>query len=167
MDRDSKWYLVQCKPRESFRAEMHLINQGYRCFHPTHPLKKKSRDSTQAVLSPLFPYYLFVSLDKLTSWSSIRSTRGVSRVVTFNGIPASIDSESIEDLQKLCLKLNQNGPENMFKKGDRVRVTQGCFKDMEAIVMAPTGEERVILLLNLFNRSHHLALPETSLAMSG
>ncbi|MDP3705985.1 MAG: transcription/translation regulatory transformer protein RfaH [Legionellaceae bacterium] len=167
MDKDSKWYLVQCKPRESFRAEIQLSNQGYQCFHPTYPLKKTSRDSIQTLLSPLFPYYLFVSLNQLTSWSSIRSTRGVSRMVTFNGVPASISNDLIEDLRNICIKMNHSGPENMFKKGDRVRITQGCFKDLEAIVMAPTGEERVILLLNLFNRQQHLELPETSLAMSG
>ena len=88
-------------------------------------------------------------------------------MVTFNGVPASIGNVLIEDLRNICFEMNHNGPGNMFKKGDRVRITQGCFKDLEAIVMASTGEERVILLLNLFNRPQHLELPETSLAMGG
>ncbi|MDP3705972.1 MAG: hypothetical protein Q8R24_08705 [Legionellaceae bacterium] len=40
MDEYRKWYLLQCKPRESFRAKIHLTNQGYQCFHPRLPLKK-------------------------------------------------------------------------------------------------------------------------------
>ncbi len=88
-------------------------------------------------------------------------------MVTFNGVPASIGNDLIENLRNICLQMNQNGPETRFRQGDRVRITQGCFKDLEAIVMASTGEERVILLLNLFNRPQHLELPETSLAMSG
>lgn len=166
MDKESNWYLVQCKPRESFRAERHLTNQGYQCFHPTF-IEKKLRRLVQPSVYPLFPYYLFIALDQSTSWSSIRSTRGVNRIVTFNGVPARISSDVIETLRHHCFRLEQDGPANLFKKGDRVRITEGCFKDWEAIVMAPSGEERVALLLHLFNRSQYLELPEASLAICG
>lgn len=156
MYQESRWYLVQCKPRESFRAEAHLQNQNYTCFHPTYPVKRKVAGKITVTIAPLFPHYLFILLDETDNWSAIRSTRGVSKMVRFNGIPASLDHHMVEELQRHCAKLNGLAAEPIYKIGDRVVVTDGCFKELEAIVTATNGEERVILLLNLFNRPQHV-----------
>ena len=79
--------------------------------------------------------------------------------MSFNGAPASLEHNVIEVLQKHCAKLTGNAPDLLFNIGDRVKVTEGCFSQVEAIVTATSGEERVILLLNLFNREHHVELP--------
>ncbi|TAL66422.1 MAG: transcription/translation regulatory transformer protein RfaH [Legionella sp.] len=163
MYEDSRWYLVQCKPRESFRAELHLSNQGYQCFHPTYPVKKQISGLVKTVNFPLFPYYLFVLLSATSTWSTIRSTRGVNRLVSFNGIPASLDHNIIDGLQRHCARLNGHEAPPLFNCGDRVLITDGCFKELEAIVIATKGEERVSLLLNLFNRQQSLDLPISAL----
>jgi transcriptional antiterminator RfaH len=155
---DGRWYLVQCKPRESFRAELNLKNQGYECFHPTYPVKRKIAGSVQSVISPLFPHYLFVWLTPIANWSAIRSTRGVSKIVYFNGIPASLDSQLIAGLKLQCARLNGQEAEPILKVGQHVVITEGCFKELEAIVTATTGEERVILLISLFNREQLVEL---------
>ena len=154
----AQWYLVQCKPRESFRAEAHLQNQNYTCFHPTYPVKRKIAGKVHVTIAPLFPHYLFVLLNETDNWSAIRSTRGVSKMVRFNGIPASLDHHIIEELQRHCAKLNGQVAEPLYKVCDHFVVTDGCFKELEAIVTATKGEERVILLLNLFNRPQHVEL---------
>ncbi|MBI5447815.1 MAG: transcription/translation regulatory transformer protein RfaH [Gammaproteobacteria bacterium] len=160
---DKCWYLVQCKPRESFRAELHLKNQHYECFHPTYSVKRKFKSSVRSVIQPLFPHYLFVLLNQQDNWSAIRSTRGVNSVVTFNGIPASLDQKVITALKFRCMQMQSIGSEPLFKAGDRVLITEGCFRQIEAIVTAVTGEERVSLLFNLFNREQHVELPVTVL----
>ncbi len=154
----SQWYLVQCKPRESFRAEAHLQNQNYVCFHPTYPVKRKIAGKINITIAPLFPHYLFILLNDTDNWSAIRSTRGVSRMVRFNGVPAYLEHHLIEALQRHCARLNGLDAEPIYKIGDRVVVTDGCFKALEAIVTATKGEDRVILLLNLFNRPQHVTL---------
>lgn len=159
MSSDSCWYLVQCKPRESFRATVHLENQGYTCFHPTYYVKRKRAGSISLVFEPLFPHYLFVQLSLSDNWSSIRSTRGVSRLVYFDGVPAKLDSFMIEALQRQCAKLNGEPVQSLYQVGDCVRITDGCFKAIEAVVSAVSGDERVCLLLNLFNRQQYVDLP--------
>jgi transcriptional antiterminator RfaH len=149
---DSHWYLVQCKPRESFRAAMHLENQGYTCFHPTYHVKRKRAGTISLVLEPLFSHYLFVQLSLSDNWSSIRSTRGVSRLVYFDGVPAKLDSLTIETLQRQCAKLNGEPVQSLYQVGDCVVITDGCFNEVEAVVTAVSGDERVSLLFNLFNR---------------
>ena len=127
---NERWYLVQCKPRESFRALRHLENQGYTCFHPTHSVKRKRSNSIVLLLEPLFPHYLFVLLDSSVNWSSIRSTRGVAHLVLFNGIPASLDTALIDNLKREYAKLNGDVSQQLYQVGDRVLVTDGCFKAM-------------------------------------
>ena len=153
---DGRWYLIQCKPRESFRAETNLNNQGYQCFHPTYPVKRKIAGVVQSVIAPLFPHYLFVLLNSTDNWSSIRSTRGVSKIVYFNSLPASLDHHIIAGLQQQCARLNGQAAEPILKVGQRVVITEGCFKELEAIVTATSGEERVTLLINLFNRQQYI-----------
>jgi len=156
---NSHWYLIQCKPRESFRAAMHLENQGYTCFHPTYYVKRKRAGSVTLVLEPLFPHYLFIQLGPSDNWSFIRSTRGVSRLVYFDGIPAKLDTFMIDALQWQCAKLKGEPVQPLYQVGDAVVITQGCFKQIEAVVTAVSGDERVCLLLNLFNRQQSVELP--------
>ena len=71
---DGQWYLVQCKPRESFQAEANLNNQGYQCFHSTYPVKRKIAGVVQSDIAPLFPpLSLYIAKHKrklICYWSS-------------------------------------------------------------------------------------------------
>lgn len=158
LHKDGEWYLVQCKPRESFRAEMHLINQGHTCFHPTHIVKRKIAGRVQWMIAPLFAHYLFVLLNDTDNWSTIRSTRGVNKMVYFGSRPAYLEHHFITALQRECAKLHGEALEPLYKVGERVLVMEGCFKEIEAIVTATDGDERVTLLLNLFNRPQYVEL---------
>jgi len=138
---------------------MNLENQGYTCFHPTYHVKRKRAGSISLVLEPLFSHYLFVQLSLSDNWSSIRSTRGVSRLVYFDGLPAKLDSLMIDVLQRQCAKLKGEPVQSLYQVGDSVVITEGCFKQIEAVVTAVSGDERVCLLLNLFNRQQYVDLP--------
>lgn len=159
------WYLVQCKPGEGFRAEEHLKNQKYTCFHPTFPVKRKIGTKVQVRVASLFPHYLFVLLDDTNNWAPIRSTRGVKSIVRFNGIPAKLEVHLIEELIQYCAKLHSIEAEPLYKSGDRVVITRSCFKELEAVITAISGEERVILLLNLCNRPQQIELSVSSISM--
>src|SRR5207249_2135369 len=125
---------------------------------PTYPVKRKIAGLVQSVVAPLFPHYLFVLLNTKDNWSTIRSTRGVSKIVYFNSMPASLDHQIIAGLQQQCARLHGQATEPILKPGQRVLITEGCFKELEAIVTATSGEERVSLLINLFNRRQHIEL---------
>lgn len=157
------WFLLQCKPREVFRAERHLVNQGFECFLPTHPVKRKHRNKTHWVTEPLFPHYLFIRLDGQSNWGVIRSTRGVAKVVSFNGQPRSVGDPVIASLVRHCEILNGAEPEPLYKPGEKVLITEGCFREVEAVVQAIKGEERVVLLLNLLNRQQQIEVPIDSI----
>lgn len=158
------WYLVQCKPREAFRAQEHLSNQQFECFLPTHAVKRKRGNSTKWVSEPLFPHYLFLRLSSECNWGTIRSTRGVSKIVDFNGKPATVADYIVQGLQNHCAVVEGAEPASLYQEGEKVLITEGCFRDLEAIVKATKGDERVILLLNILNRQSQIEVPIGTIA---
>ena len=158
----SRWYAIQCKGGESFRAEENLLNQGFDIFHPTLLCRKKRRGKVEWVNEPLFPYYLFIYLDQLQSnWRPIRSTRGVSRIVTFGDRPAVIPHELIALLKA---REDQDALPSTFEAGQEVTVENGPFAGHSAtfqqqLSRARNGEERAIILLQWLNRTQEVEVP--------
>jgi transcriptional antiterminator RfaH len=79
------WYLIHTKPRQELRALENLQRQGYECYLPLLPTEKIQQKLVAIVDEPLFPRYLFIRLDSSQSgksWTPIRSTLGVSKLVT-------------------------------------------------------------------------------------
>ncbi|WP_191637105.1 transcription/translation regulatory transformer protein RfaH [Pseudomonas fluorescens] len=150
------WYLVQCKPSQDERAEINLANQGYTSYRPTHRRERVLRGRRSVVCESLFPGYLFIQLGADDSWAPLRSTRGVSRVVSFGGKPLPVRDELIAQLHQ------HDGVapvEIRFTCGERVRINEGPFVELEAIFLAMEGEERVVLLMQFLQREQRISLP--------
>lgn len=93
------WYLVHTKPRQEKCAQESLERQGYQCYLPTLPAEKLRQSILAITHEPLFPRYLFIRLgqgDSAKSWAPTRSTKGVSRLVSFGVEPAKVDDGLIE-----------------------------------------------------------------------
>ena len=160
----SKWYLIHSKPRQEARAHEHLQNQDFVVYLPllkTYQLKKGQQEQ---VVKPLFPRYLFISLDETTSaWHKIHSTRGVSGLVQFAGLPAAAPEFLVAQLQE------QEDPEgvigntkdnpDIFKAGELVTIVDGSFKGWEAIVKEQDGDQRVKLLIDMLGKQQTIKLP--------
>lgn len=161
----AQWYLVQCKPRQEVRAEHNLRNQYFSCYCPQHTVEKIRHGKRAVIQQPLFPGYLFINLCRISdSWHSIRSTRGVVRMVTFADEPLPVPDQVIDDLR---LRLAHIGDQPLFKEGAAVTVTSGPFKDLDAVFCKEDGEDRAIVLLNLLSRQQQLRVPLHALAASG
>ena len=161
----ARWYLVQCKPRQELRAVENLRNQFYPCYCPQHSAEKIRHGKKTVIQQPLFPGYIFINLCKLTdNWHSIRSTRGVLRLVTFANEPLAVPDEIIDALQA---RLSSADQQPMFTEGTPVTITAGPFKDLDAIFCKPDGEERAIILLNLLHQQQRIKIPLYALKSSG
>lgn len=156
------WYLVQCKPRQEARALTNLCNQSFTCYAPTHSVEKIRHGKRVIFDEPLFPGYLFIHLCEYSqSWHSIRSTRGVLRLVTFANQAVPVASSIIDGIQS---RLNSCGKSrSLFSPGEQVAVTEGPFRDLEAIFSSMDGEERAMILLSLMQRQQQISVPVRAL----
>lgn len=163
------WYLVHTKPRQEKCALTHLEQQGYACYLPLLSTERLRQGSLVVADEPLFPRYLFIQLDRgdsAKSWSPIRSTKGVSRLVCFGTEPARVDDRLI-DLLKARGDAAQNQPQALFSPGERVRLTEGAFAGIEGIYQMANGESRVMVLIELMSKPVHMAVSPSSLRKVG
>jgi transcriptional antiterminator RfaH len=160
----SNWYLIHTKIRQERVALENLERQGFACFLPTILAEKLRRGALQVVQEPLFPRYLFIRLGtgvESQSWAPIRSTVGVSRLVTFGQTPAKIDDALISDLRAKTESTEVQL--RHFEAGEPVMVTGGPFVGVEAIYQMADGEGRVMVLLNILSKDVKLSVAPTSI----
>ncbi|TBU75739.1 transcription/translation regulatory transformer protein RfaH [Pseudomonas daroniae] len=155
------WYLIQCKPRHDDKAWENLSRQGFECFCPRTRTQTIRAGKVKYSYQPLFPGYLFLHMKAQDNWAKLRSTRGVSRVVGFCGVPCRINDAIIEQLKKRSLQTEQ-AP--MLNPGDNVHIKAGPLADMNAIFLTMDGEQRVMLLLRLLNREQQIKVPLSHLS---
>lgn len=148
------WYLVHTKPRQEKCALDNLHRQGYQCYLPTIPSENLRQGLLTVADEPLFPRYLFIRLghsDSAKSWAPIRSTKGVSRLVSFGIEPARVGDDLIELLRTQEASARTE-PERLFRAGERVRLTEAPFAGMEGIYQMANGERRVMVLIEILSK---------------
>ena len=152
----SGWYLVYTKPMRERIALENLCRQGYETYLPRFEKKTETGVRVRA----LFPRYLFIRLtDRADNWRPIRSTVGVSHLIRFGGRAACVPAALIEALRA---RENQAGmqpvPEKSLQRGDKVVFKDSALRDYEAIFQRTTGEERVVVLMNIIGRQTQLTV---------
>jgi transcriptional antiterminator RfaH len=154
-DPASRWYVVQTHPHAEARAAQHLNRQEFVTYLPRYLKKRRHARRVEEVTAPLFPRYLFVSIDLATQrWLSIRSTFGVTRLVCHGDRPAAVQDEIVEALRQ---REDENGLVKLdrrpqFAPGDKVSVLYGPFQDCWGLYEGMSGKERVAILLDLLGR---------------
>ncbi len=154
------WYVVHTKPRQEARALENLQNQGFTCFLPTIQVQKLRRQRLQVVTEPMFSRYLFIQLDEQDqNWGPIRSTLGVSKLVSFGSQPAKVPAEFVAFLQEA----SPEALERMFSPGDTVHVASGPLRGLEGKYLAHDGETRAFVLIELLGQPQKLRMEMATL----
>lgn len=148
------WYIILTRPRQEQRAADNLARQGGEVYLPILNVERIKNGKRTPCTEPLFPGYLFLNLaldDPLLG--KVRSTFGVRGLLRFGEQPATLDNAIIEDIRQRTL---QNAPPPEFSQGEAIRLTEGPFKDYQAIFNRYDGEERAIILIQLLNQQNQL-----------
>ncbi|TMW13643.1 transcription/translation regulatory transformer protein RfaH [Alloalcanivorax gelatiniphagus] len=154
------WYVVQCRANQNFRAQENLENQGFTCFQPCLRVEKLRAGRRTHRTEPLFPGYLFVQFqDYGPSWHTVRSTRGVNRLVAFGDQPARVPDSVVDALIQGAVNDSDDADTRpAIRAGDRLRIENGPFANLEATFQAYDGEQRAIVLLEMLHKQHRLNL---------
>ena len=163
------WYLVYTKPRQEKYALENLERQGYQCYLPTIFSEKLHQGALVVSSDPLFPRYLFIQLGQggsAKSWAPVRSTKGVSRLVTFGIEPARVDDGLIKLLRMQEILVRHN-PERLFKPGERVRLTATPFSGIEGVYQMTDGERRAMVLIEILSKPVAVRVAPSDLRRTG
>ena len=149
------WYVVHTKPRQEARALENLQNQGFECFLPMIQVQKLRSQRVVVLNEPMFSRYLFIRLDDAhQNWSPIRSTLGVSKLVSFGHAPAKVPLALIEALRESPQEIL----ERMFAPGDTVQVASGPLQGLEGSYLGHDGERRAFVLIELLGQPQRLRM---------
>lgn len=149
-----QWYLVHSKPKQEKIALENLERQGYTCYLPMLAVEKLRRGAVTVAEEPLFPRYLFIRLGRdgdAKSWSPIRSTRGVSRLVMFGVQPARVDAMFV-DLLRTREAAQVDKVHALFPAGARVQIMAGAFVGIEGVFEIMDGERRAMVLIEFLSK---------------
>src|SRR5262249_50574493 len=115
-------------------------------------------------LTPLFPRYLFVILDlDRDRWLSVRSTIGVSRLLTHrDGRPIPVPNGIVESVLGWTTG-NLTHFDRGLVKGQRVRILTGPFSDFVGTLERLDDSGRVRVLLELMGTEVPVALHHSAL----
>lgn len=160
------WYAVCTFARHEKRVATRFKDAGVEHFLPLYNCIRRWKDRRVALDLPLFPGYVFVHINLQRRLDVLRNP-GVSRFVEFEGLPAAITEDEIDSVRKGIAGGIHVEPSPYFASGKRVRVVSGPFSGMNGIVVRRKGRCRVVIRLNLIQRSISAELdPEDLQAIS-
>jgi len=163
----SNWLLLQVKPKQEVRALENLQRQGGECYCPQILIEKLSRGKRIEVEEALFPGYLFINAQPEQNgltYTSIRSSRGVSKIVGFGAEPIKVPETLITQI-KYREHADSIGfiAKDLPQAGDNINILEGPFKGLKAVFSHTDGIQRSIVLINLLNQQTPTSLANTQI----
>jgi transcriptional antiterminator RfaH len=151
---NEKFAVVLTQPHKEDAVIEHLLRQGYKPYCPKIVKRVVHARRSREVLRPLFPCYVFVSVDLSNQeWLPIRSTFGVRSVVRAGDRPALLDGAFICALRAREMDGSIILPPNPYKVGEEVRFIGTAFDGVVAQIVELKDADRVVVMLQLLHRS--------------
>jgi transcriptional antiterminator RfaH len=168
------WYVAITKTNQEQLAERELRKQGYFPWNPrvrvTVPYKTKEGEKHRLCIRSYFPNYIFVRFDALVDrWWPIKSTKGVTDVITQNEFPVPVRRGVIEMMMASCgegFLLDERVDEVIRELhiGDSVKIKEGAFSGLKGTVSKMSSHEKVSVILSIFGRDNVVDLDREVLA---
>ena len=146
------WAVCQTQSRREDAVATRLHRIGYTTYLPK--LKSKTR------IDALFPGYLFVQIE--SAFYPVRWTMGVI------GLRMTCDQRGLETIMDATKKLERGGyipvSKTTYRRGQKLRVTGGALAGHIGACVGLRGEDRSLVLLELFGRLTQVELPNRDIA---
>ncbi len=146
------WYVAKVRRGTESALEEQLVPLGVEVYHPEIIVSHGGRRR----LEPLFPTYLFCRADPRSElWVRVRRARGLKYILGSEQRPTPVEDRILETIQARVRDWNAGGWREAFEPGDRVIVTAGPLKGLEAIfVRYLPARERCKILISTLARQH-------------
>lgn len=119
---------------------------------PLYRSLRRWKDRRKELALVLFPGYVFVRME-LQNRLRVLQLPGAVRLVAFNGQPATLPEEEIENLRNYLSRSGSIEPHPYLSVGRRVRVRSGPLKGLEGIILRTKDRCRIVVSIHLIMRS--------------
>jgi transcription termination/antitermination protein NusG len=160
--RSPRWYVTHTRSRHEKSVAEQLRRKGIETLLPLYETVRRWRNGDHRVQLPLFPGYAFVRIS-IDDRLPVLKVPGVVRLVGFNGTPTPLADEEVEGLSRALAAGVKAAPHPYLTAGRRVRITAGPLTGREGILVRRKGTLRVVLSIDLIQRSVLVDLDGNSL----
>jgi len=159
---EAEWYVIHTmsgmeeeikKTIETKIANLKLQDKIFRIIIPVEKEIKYKSGKKKEINKRLFPGYIFIEMIlNNETWSFIRSIQGVTGFVGPQEKPTPLTESELEKIRpfiegRIIIKKNE------LNIGDKVRITNGPFKDTQGIVEKIIPEKnKVVVSIIIFGR---------------
>ena len=160
---DPKWYAIYTNPRAEKQVRDRLLETGIEVFLPLQKTYRIWSDRKKLVEVPLLSSYVFVKV-KPIEYPKVYQTSGVVRFVTFEGQPASIPQNQLDNLRLL---INSDAEievsSEKFEQGDNVEVIRGALIGLTGELIKTGSHSRVVVRIDRLDQNLIVNIPMTFL----
>ena len=162
------WYCLQAKHKQEHIAAAHLRElRGVAVFCPRIRFRRQTRSGVAWVTEALFPGYLFAHFDLARMHRVVGYAHGVRSIVRFANRYPTIDESIVDQLREQVGEKEIRLIDYEPSQGDSVKVAEGAFAGLEAVVthILP-ARARVRVLLDFLGRKVEAELERYSVLRS-
>lgn len=160
---EPKWYAIYTNPRAEKQVRDRLLEAGIEVFLPLQKTYRQWSDRKKLIEKPLLSSYVFVKVIPL-HFPKVYQVKGVVRLITFEGQPASIPQNQIDNLRLL---INSDAEieisSEKFDRGDNVEVIRGSLIGLTGELVTIGSHNRVVVRIDRLDQNLIVNIPMTFL----
>lgn len=157
----SNWYLIYTRPRHEKKVYGQLGEMGISSFLPTKKVLRTWHDRRKFIDEPLFPSYLFIYLDSVTSYYDAIKAEGALSYVKLGKEPAIVREAVVNNLKLVVDRAAEiEVAANEFRPGERLVIKKGVFTGLECEMVKYNSKQKLLVRVDLLKRNLILAVPD-------
>jgi transcription antitermination factor NusG len=146
------WYALRVRSNHETVVQSGLRSRGFEEFLPVYRAKARWSDRVKVTQRPLFPGYVFARFDP-SNRLPVLMLPGFVHIVGFGNGPEPVDEKELHAIRRFVDSGLPITPWPYLREGEMVVVQYGALSGLEGIVLRAADSLRLVVSLNLLQRS--------------
>lgn len=160
------WYALYTRSRWEKKVDHQLHDKGIGSYLPLRGVLRQWSDRKKLVEEPLFRCYVFIHANARERLGALQ-TYGAVRIVTFNGKPAVVRDEEIENIKNILREKPQVESCPKVSKGDLVEIVSGPLSGLRGRLEEIRGEHRLVVSIDSIHQALRFNVDGTNVRVVG
>ena len=144
------WFALHIRIYKNDSVEASLRNKGFEVFAPSYMAKRVVAGRERQIPAPLFPGYMFCSLDAAERLP-VLTIPGVIKILGTRTALTVIPAEEIETIRRAIASGLPLEPFDLLQPGEPVEVQSGPLAGIRGEVVYHKGRHRVVIRITALN----------------